>query len=201
MVLAAVASTHVTFPLSAQETDNTVLYQHQVRGGIGFSNSGILSEIVNFFQVIEGVDIDQNPVIGGTYLFQSIRRIAVGGTIAHQHFSVTYQDPDDSDARSFGLTANRFYLGTVGLFYLVDQPHFRMYSGARIGFSNWNVKSDIGFPSDVIDQVINFALGAAFAPQLIILGGETYLTKHWGFGGELAIGAPHLLGFGLSYRW
>ncbi|WKN42506.1 hypothetical protein [Tunicatimonas pelagia] len=205
ILILAVAVSSTVSPLFAQEktgkSENRVIHPHQVRGNIGFSTSGILSGIVNYFQIIDGVNIRRNPVISATYLFQPTRRAAIGGTIAHQNFSVTYRDPDNSSARQYGLRANRFYLGATGLLYIVYQANFRMYSGARLGFSNWNVNSDVGFPSDVVDRVINFALGGTFAPQLIILGGESYVTEHVGFQGELAIGAPHLLSFGACYRW
>jgi len=180
---------------------NRPIYPHQVRGNIGLSTSGILSDIVGYFRVIDGVRVNKNPVLSSTYLFQPTKRLAIGGTIAHQNFSVTYSDPNDNNARRYGLAARRFYLGAVGLIYIVDKPQFRMYSGGRIGYSNWNVDSDVGFPSEIIDQIINFALGGAFAPQLIVLGGESYVTEHVGLQGEFSIGAPHLLSFGVSYRW
>ncbi len=145
--------------------------------------------------------VSKNPVLSSTYLFQPTRRVAIGGTIARQNFSVTYSDPDNGNARRYGLSARRFYLGAVGLIYIVDKPRFRMYSGGRVGYSNWNVDSEVGFPSEIIDRVINFALGGAFAPQLIVLGGESYVTEHVGIQGEFSIGAPHLLSFGVSYRW
>lgn len=70
-----------------------------------------------------------------------------------------------------------------------------------MGIANWNVNSDVGFPSDVLDRVINFALGSVFAPQLVLLGGETYFTERIGINGELAIGSPYFFNFGIGYRF
>jgi len=183
------------------QPDNSPVYLHQIRGNIGLTTTGILSEIIRYFRIVDGVKVNRNPAISGTYLFQPTRRVAIGGTVAYQNFSVTYADPNDNNARRYGLSARRIYLGAVGLIYIVDKPRFRMYSGGRVGYSNWNIDSDVGFPSEIIDRVINFALGGAFAPQLIVLGGESYVTEHLGLQGEFSIGAPHLLSFGVCYRW
>jgi hypothetical protein len=175
-------------------------FRHHFRGGIGFSTSGTLSNVANFFQLVRGADLDTNPVVSGTYLYKLQRFVAIGGTVAYQHFSLSYQDPDQQPSSTYGLTANRTYFGAVGYIYLIQRPTFLLYSGGRLGISNWSIDSDLGFPSDVIDRVLNFALGSAFAPQLVLIGGETYFIDRVGIYGELAIGSPHFFSFGLSYR-
>jgi len=175
-------------------------YRHYFRGGIGFSTSGTLSNVANFFQLVRGADLDTNPVFGGTYLYKFNSYLAIGATVAYQHFSLSYQDPDQQSAPTYGLSANRSYFGVTGYIYLIQRPAFLLYSGGRLGISNWNINSDLGFPSDIIDRVLNFALGSTFAPQLVLIGGETYFTKRLAVYGELAIGSPHFFIFGLSYR-
>ncbi|MEQ9441124.1 MAG: hypothetical protein RIG62_18925 [Cyclobacteriaceae bacterium] len=176
-------------------------YTHNARLGMGFSASGILSNIANYFEIINGVNMDRLPVISGTYLYSPIKRVSVGAGVAYQHFALTYQDPNDNNAQRYGLVANKWNVAAIGHFYYVRTPTFKMYSGLRLGFSNWNVNTETGFPIDVLDRVINFALGGAFAPQFIMLGGETYFTPNIGAHAELAIGSPQVIGFGLSYRW
>ena len=73
-----------------------------------------------------------------------------------------------------------------------------MYSGVRVGMTNWVGKSDSSDSSN--DFFGDDFSGWSFAPQLIAFGMRYYVTDNIGLSFETAVGAPHFLSVGANYR-
>ncbi len=76
-----------------------------------------------------------------------------------------------------------------------------LYSGLRLGISRWTFDTNARDINYTVGRFLSFALGTQIAPQLILIGGNTYFTPHFGANFEVGIGAPHLFAVGVGYRW
>lgn len=159
----------------------------------GFSLAGAL---FNLSEVDANVDAATPPALQFTYDHALTDRLSLGGGISYQSFRLAYSEYGEAK-ESFDVRLSRFNLGVRGLFHYGSSETMDMYSGLRLGLSNWSL--DVGTDDPSFDPPK--ANGPAFAPQLILFGIRGYFTENLGIGGELAIGAPHAVSLGLHYRF
>jgi hypothetical protein len=72
-----------------------------------------------------------------------------------------------------------------------------MYSGLRIGYTNWNFSTTTTDPN--FDGAESFN-GGKPAFQVILFGIRGYITENIGLNTELAVGGPHFFSAGLNVR-
>ncbi len=159
----------------------------------GFSLAGALFGLAN---LDDQVDASAPPALQLTYDHAVNNRISLGGGLSYQRFKLAYSDYGE-DNEDFDLRVSRFNVGLRGLVHYGSNEELDMYSGVRVGLSNW---SFTGGPDDPEFDPPKTA-GVTFAPQLILFGLRGYITEQLGFNGELGIGAPHVFTMGLSYRF
>lgn len=142
------------------------------------------------------MDASTPPAVQLTYDYALTNRLSLGGGVSYQSFKLAYSDYGEAK-ESFDVRLSRFNLGVRGLIHYGNSTTMDLYSGLRIGLSNWSL--DVGTDNPNFDPPK--AQGPAFAPQLILFGIRGYFTENLGIGGELAVGAPHVVSFGLNYRF
>ena len=159
----------------------------------GFS---LASALFNLSEIDANVDASTPPALQLTYDYALTDRLSLGGGVSYQRFNLAYSGYGEAK-ENFDVRLSRFNLGVRGLFHYGNSETMDMYSGLRVGLSNWSL--DVGTNDPNFDPPK--ANGPAFAPQLILFGIRGYFTEHFGIGGELAAGAPHVVSLGLHYRF
>lgn len=159
----------------------------------GFSLAGAL---FNLSEIDANVDASTPPAVQLTYDYAVTDRVSVGGGVSYQSFKLAYSGYGEAK-ENFDVRLSRFNLGVRSLFHYGNSETMDMYSGVRIGVSNWSL--DVGTDDPNFDPPK--ANGPAFAPQFILFGMRGYFTESLGISGELAVGAPHIVSFGLNYRF
>ena len=156
--------------------------------------------------MIANVEVDSYPAWQGSYLYHPVPRLGLGVGISHQAFSIRYRDYQyESNGTTlldnFTTRIQRLNIAALGLFYYTNGESLALYSGLRLGITRWSFDTNAEDINYTVGRFLKFALGTQFAPQLILIGGRSYFTPHWGANGEIAIGAPHLFSLGASFRW
>ncbi|MCO6489750.1 MAG: outer membrane beta-barrel protein [Phaeodactylibacter sp.] len=159
----------------------------------GFSLAGAL---FNLSEIDANIDASAPPAVQFTYDYALTDRLSLGGGVSYQRFKLAYSDYGEMN-ETFDVRLSRFNLAVRGLFHYGNSEAVDMYSGLRVGLSNWSL--DVGTDDPNFDPPK--ASGPAFAPQLVLFGIRGYLAENLAIGGELAAGAPHVLSLGLNYRF
>ena len=153
------------------------------------------------------INVSSNPALQLAYTYRVHPRFSVGLGLSRQVFSIRYRDYEYEGEGGTTLLDNfttyirRFNTGGVALFHYNPNGQVKFYSGVRIGISRWTFDTNAEDINYTVGRFVEFALGTQFAPQLILLGINSYLTEHIGANFELGIGAPHLFSVGVGYRW
>lgn len=187
--------------LYAQETP-----QQRIQFQAGLSGIGVLAGVADRLDVAEAVEVDVTPSLQLAYDYFYTDKISLGLALAFQHIGVTYRnytfdDGGETITDDYGTQLRRINISARGLYWYNPESKFKLYSGLRLGFSNWSADTNVPDPTYDPDQFINIALGANFAPQLILLGTDIGLSTHLHLSAELAIGAPYFAAAGVSYTW
>ncbi len=159
----------------------------------GFS---LASALFKLSEIDANVDASTPPALQFTYDYALTKRFSLGGGIAYQRFKLAYSNYGEA-MESFNLRLSRFNLGARALIHYGNSETLDMYSGLRVGLSNWSADGGTDDPNFDPPK----ANGLFFAPQLILFGMRGYVTENLGFGGEVSIGAPHLFALGVNYRF
>ncbi len=159
----------------------------------GFS---LASALFSLSEIDANVDASTPPAVQFTYDYALTNRVSLGGGISYQSFNLAYSDYGETN-ENFDVRLSRFNLAVRGLFHYGNSETMDMYSGLRVGMSNWSL--DVGTDNPNFDPPK--ASGPAFAPQLILFGMRSFFTENLGIGGELAVGAPHVVSLGINYRF
>ena len=184
----------------------TTAYSSTVQANIGFSTVGFFASLANHASVIANVEVNSHPAWQGSYLYHPVPRVGVGVGISHQAFSIRYRDYQyESNGTTlldnFTTRIKRLNIAALGLFYYTNTESLSLYSGLRLGITRWSFDTNAEDINYTVGKFLKFALGTQFAPQIILIGVQSYFTPHWGMNGEIAIGAPHLFSLGASFRW
>ena len=182
------------------------VYLSQVRANVGFSTVGFFVNLAQHVGVVANIDVNNNPALQLAYTRRFYNRVSVGVGLSRQVFSIRYRNYEYEEGGrtlldNFTTYVRRFNVGGLALFHYNPNAKLELYSGVRVGISRWSFDTNAKDINYTVGKFLSFALGTQFAPQLILLGGNTYFTPHWGGNFELGFGAPHLLSVGVGYRW
>lgn len=180
--------------------------KHLVQLQGGFSWIGLSANIANTFNVVDDIRFSASPALHIEYNYFFYERLSLGVGIAYQQISAfydgyEYESGGETITENINAELTRLNFSARALFWYNPNSTFRLYSGLRLGVSNWRADTNTGDPNFDIDQYINIALGAAFAPQLILVGGDIPINEALHVGGELSIGSPYFISAGVSYAW
>ncbi len=173
--------------------------RHTVSVNAGASLAGV---VIRFFDVNDSILTASYPVAQLNYDFGVKKWFSLGLATSYQQFNLTYTDYHFFD-ESYGLISqnisaklSRINIAARALFHYGNSGNVDMYSGVRLGYTQWKLTTDY---SEVFKPE-DFKLGL-FAPQLVLFGFRGYFTEHIGAGAEFCIGSPHYLSAGLNYRF
>ena len=144
------------------------------------------------------------PAIQVNYDYYFSSWFTLGAAFSVQFMGIEYTDYyDDFSADTWNHKTNvtRLNIGTRALFHYANEGRMDLYSGLRLGLTNWNVSTNNASTSYDPSQDITFSEGIVFAPQLILFGAQGYFTDNIGANFELTVGAPHFFSIGLNYRF
>ncbi len=182
------------------------LAQHRMQAQVGLSGIGILANVADRLNMAEAVEVNLTPALHMAYDYFYTNNVSLGLAVTYQSISVTYrnytyEENGQTITNDYGTQLKRFNASLRGLFWYNPGSRVKLYSGLRLGFSNWSADTTVPDPTYDPDRFINISLGANFAPQLLLLGTDIALTQHIHLSAELAIGAPYFASGGLTYRW
>ena len=172
-------------------------------------NAGIslIGSLINVSGVLsQDVSTQSIPAIQLTYDRMVVDWLSLGVAASYQMMDIRYRNYTYFDSEGvlrnedFTTDINRLNFGIRPLLNFGNIDKVDMYSGLRLGFTNWSVKSNSRDPLYNPEDDVDFKSGLTFAPQLILFGLRGYFTENIGGNFELAVGSPHFLSFGLSYR-
>lgn len=158
----------------------------------GFSLLGALFKLSN---IDENVDASAPPAIQLSYDYALTDHLSLGGGLSYQRFKLSYTDYGDN-MENFDARLSRFNIAIRGLVHYGGQENLDMYSGLRLGLTNWSADvgtDDPNFKPPKTD-------GVTFGPQLILFGIRGYVAGNLGVNAELGVGGPHFFSLGLQYR-
>ena len=170
--------------LQAQNED----YKSTICVNGGFSLVGSLISAVNG-------QTSSMPAIQATYDYGVAKWFSLGAAVSYQSMKIDYSDVNFGD---YNTTLKRLNFGMRALFHYANSGKVDLYSGLRLGYTNWNVSSNSTDPEYDPNSVFS---GGGFAPQVVLFGFRGYFTDHIGLNSELTAGAPHYFSVGLNYRF
>lgn len=185
--------------LSAQNGD----YKQNIYVGAGFSLAGA---VFNVLDNATGSSSNTSlPAIQLTYDYALTPKVSAGLGFSYQGFGFDVTDFtffDDNGmavTESFSADLRRTNVAARVLFHYGKNEKLDMYSGVRVGMTNWGISTDDS--SDAVDEFFDGGFnGWSFAPQLVAFGLRYYVTDNIGLSFESTVGAPHFLSVGANYR-
>ena len=157
-----------------------------------------VSLVGRFFNAVVNLDTisgySATPAMQLSYDYMITDFLSAGAAVSFQQFK--FSDTD-------GMFAiRRMNFATRALFHYGKSDKLDMYSGVRLGMTNWGYKIDVASDDPTLTalQDSKFA-GFGFAPQLIAFGIRGYFTDNIGANLEFAVGAPYYMSGGISYRF
>lgn len=192
------------FLVGSAKAQNQQKHLVQLQGGLSWI--GLSANIANTFNVVDDIRFSSSPALHLEYNHFFYDRVSLGVGLAYQQISAyydgyEYEEGGETITENVSAELTRLNFSARALFWYNPNSTFRLYSGLRLGISNWQADTHTGDANFDIDQYINIALGAAFAPQIILLGGEIPINNFLRIGGELAVGSPYFISAGVSYAW
>jgi hypothetical protein len=165
--------------------------------GVNAAYSGVsaIGGLLNVFEVDDEVGYRYTPAYQLTYDYAIADMFSLGAALSYQRFTFRYTNYGDN-LDNFNVKIGRTNVAARFLVHYGGGERFDMYSGLRAGITSWSV--DVGTATTGFIPPI--ATAVAFAPQVILFGAKGYFSDRLGFNGEIAIGPPHLVSVGLSYR-
>ena len=195
-------------PAQAQELKpSSYTYPSHLRATVGFSTLGFFATLARHVGVVANIDVINNPALQLSYTHRFYNRVSLGVGLSRQVFAIRYRNYEYEGEGGTTLFDNfttyirRFNVGGLALLHYNPGSTLELYSGLRIGISRWTFDTNAKDINYTVGRFLSFALGTQFAPQLILIGGNTYFTPHLGATFEVGIGAPHLFSVGVGYRW
>ncbi len=129
---------------------------------------------------------------------------SLGAAVSFQQMGIKYESYVDTDGTIVDgeLKIIRMNFAARALFHYVNRDRLDLFSGLRLGFTNWNISEDFTTNDGSYDygDVFNFS-GTNFSPQVILFGVRGYFTDNFGANMELCAGAPYYFSLGLNYKF
>lgn len=199
-------------------------YKHTLTLNTG---SSVVGEFVNF---LDGNNLDdiaiENPIDGiidirGSFTGNTTPLLALsydyalkdwfslGVSGAYQGFegdivTVSYTRVSDEQRINISeiqIDINRINLSARALFHYGTKPRLDMYSGFRLGVTNWDTTVEPSDPALEEDLQTSNIVGLNPSIQFIPFALRGYVLENLGINFETGIGTPHWISFGLNYRF
>ena len=178
-------------------------YQSTLTFNAGFSLVGGLFDIPDVNANDGDVSSYSIPALQVGYDYYLNHWFSLGAAGSVQFMGVNYDEYyyNSTETVEGSLNITRINIAARALFHYVNKDRLDLYSGLRMGFTNWLVTEDLTDETYNYDEILTFNSGINYAPQLILFGVRGYFTDNFGANMELAVGAPHFFSIGLNYRF
>ncbi len=199
-LIAIIALGSVTMSFAQENQDDKMpelemSYNSTVCANAGFSLVGALFNAVANSSTTEDFSSTGLPAFQVTYDYQvaGFLSIGVAGSVQFMGYEYyeTYANSQDDFVK---VDVTRTNIAFRPLFHYGNLDDFDLYSGLRIGYTMWDVSANT-------EDASTEGFGSGFALQAVAFGMRGYFTDNLGANIELAIGAPHYLSLGVSYRF
>ncbi len=141
--------------------------------------------------IILGADygITDNFSLGFHFTTQGMK-----GTVKDNWY---FNDSGNIVTENFDYTLRRTHFGLTPKFHFIkDNPKLDIYSGLRIGYVLWSIKSDSKDETFTVFDDLKGRITAGITP----IGIRYYFTEQFGANFDLNIGAPYVASFGVNYK-
>lgn len=218
-LMITVCAVCVLFSAMAQNEN----YQSTISVNAGLSVLGTTFNLLEDAN-IEGVSIINNvgeleslsgqlngqatPALELNYDYGLTKWFSIGGGLAYQKVSAELMDLSYTETASGEMVAlesanlkiNRTHLGVRALFHYGNSNRMDLYSGFRLGLTNWGTKVEATDPRFEENLKESNIFGFAPSIQIIPFALRGYVTEQIGISFETGIGTPHFFAFGINYR-
>jgi opacity protein-like surface antigen len=192
IITLVVAAGMLYAPVQAQDQKSTVCL-----------NVGV-SLVGQILSVADNGSTATLPAFQLTYDYDISNWFSLGLAGSYQLMGIDYEDYSYIDENNevvyedFTTDITRMNFALRALFHYGNFDRIDMYSGVRLGYTNWGFSSDSSDPLYDSDDVLK---GGGFAPQVVAFGIRGYFTDNIGINVELAIGPPSYMSAGLNFRF
>lgn len=196
-------------------------YRHTFTGNLGFSTVGTFIDVfdnnnLNDFEL----EIEDYGEFSGFFTGRSLPAfqvnydygiknwLSVGGGVSYQNLNfnianLSYNDDNGNreNVSELSVTTNRINISGRVLFHYGNKGKLDLYSGIRLGVTNWltNLSATNQTVEDDLEANIPY-FGILPAAQIIPFGLRAYFGENWGANFETGLGSPHFLALGVNYR-
>lgn len=189
-----------TFHIFAQNQD----FGSTLSINAGFSAVGSLISIADDFSA--DTKSYAVPAIQLTYDKGIQKWFSIGLATSYQAMGIEYRGYEymqdgETVTEDFKTNISRLNVAVRPLFHYGNINRFDMYSGLRVGVTNWSINTKSNDPEYDPENDVSFGNGINFSAQVILYGLRAYFTDNLGANFELALGSPHFFSMGLNYRW
>lgn len=193
-------------PLFLAATDNKESHAQKQQGevvatvGAGW---GLINALFNVFEDVKSV-----PTINGMVDYGITENFSLGGAVSYNRWS--YQETwvnQETDTAGNTITtenkvkayAQRINYAVRPLFHFGEKEELDLYTGARLGFSNWNVGTETDVDGERQEDFS--APGNVFSFQALF-GVRAYFNDFIGANFEVGLGsAPYFIHGGLVFSF
>lgn len=190
----------------AQSKKGSPLYKNDISITTGLSAIGGIVRVAGNISSTDSVSSYSIPAIQLNFDRSLAKLVSIGASVSYQRMgfnfgSLAYTDDNGAEQIANNVTVDFNRINFAGKFLLtyVHSQKIIAYSGLRIGVTQWISNSELQ-DADISTET-GIESNIAFAPQLILFGMKGYFTDHFGAGMELALGSPHIVSVGISYRF
>jgi len=168
-------------------------YKSTVSADAGISLVGRVISLVVNIDTLDGYSTI--PVMQLTYDYMVTDFLSAGAAGSYQQYK--FSDTNGN------IIIKRMNFALRALFHYGNSDKLDMYSGIRLGMTNWGFDYDVptGDPTLEALQGSNSLTGFHFSPQLVAFGVRGYFTDNIGANLEFAIGAPYYMMGGVNFRF
>lgn len=168
-------------------------YKSTVTADAGFSLVGSVIRIVVNVDTIGGYS--SIPVMQLSYDYMITDFLSAGAAGSYQQYKFS-----DNTGK---IVLKRMNFALRALFHYGKSDKLDMYSGIRLGMTNWGFSYDVdsGDPTLAALEGSDSLTGIHFSPQLVAFGIRGYFTDNIGANIEFAVGAPYFMMGGINYRF
>lgn len=206
LMIAILCSLSIQQLLAQARTKTEPLYKNNVSITTGLSLAGGLIKLTD--GISDSISSYSIPAIQLNYERSLAKWFRIGGSVSYQRMGMKFSPLAYTDELGTEIVVdnatvdfNRLNIAAKGLFTYVNKEKICLYSGLRLGVTQWIVESEISDPNFDITETSGIDSGTMIAPQLILVGMNGYFTDQLGAGFEIGIGAPHIVSAGISYRF
>ena len=138
------------------------------------------------------------PVIQAGYHYTINKRFSIGGLASTQFLVMNYSSYNGADVNfKKTLVINNYAIR--GLVHYGIQYKVNMYSGLRVGITDYMIETDQDLDGDMLIRDTNASKIISVSSQLVLLGLQTKLSNHVGANLEICVGQPYFVSLGLTY--